>query len=308
MTGQFGTRSNNIAGIIFISIAIFMLASMDAVAKWLVQSDYSVFQILFIRGCINLTILSCAMPFFGGIRLIKTKRFGAHSLRGIFGFVAPFLFFSALQSMPLAEATVIFFVAPFIMTAASVPIFKEKVGIHRWGAILVGFCGVLYVIQPTSDIFNPAAFLVLGSALAYSFLMLASRWLGQTDATFTIVFYVTFWTVTVSAFAQPFVWQPIPFQDVLIIGLMALLSLAGNFFIVKAFTIGEVGVITPFEYSGLLWAVLFGVFIFDEVPGSNVWVGVSAIAVSGLYIVYRENRKKPDQKQGQASDQNAPEI
>ncbi|MBE7635423.1 EamA family transporter [Sneathiella sp. P13V-1] len=303
MSSPIGVQSNNLHGILFISAAIFMLSSMDAVAKWLVEADYSVFQILFIRACINFVILSTLMPFMGGIDLIKTKRFAAHGIRGFFGFWAPALFFSALQSMPIAEATVIFFISPFVMTAISVPLFKEQVGIHRWGAIIVGFCGVLYVMQPTSSIFNPAAFLVLGSSLCYSFLMLASRWLGQTDKTFTIVFYVTFWTAIFTGVIVPFVWKPIPLEHVAVVGLMALLSLAGNFFIVRAFTIGEVGVITPFEYSGLLWAVLFGMFFFDEIPGQHVWIGVGVILLSGLYMVYRENKKRPAPK-GEPEDQN----
>jgi drug/metabolite transporter (DMT)-like permease len=285
--------NNNLLGIVYIVLAIFMLASMDAVAKVLVTSDYSSFQILFLRGCINLVLLSCLMPFMGGLKLIKTNRFWAHGLRGLFGFLAPLCFFTALMSMQLAEATVIFFVAPFVMTAMSVPLFKEQVGIHRWGAIIVGFCGVLYVAQPTSEIFNPAVFLVLAASLAYSFLMLSSRWLGKVDATYTIVFYVTFWVTLFSSTTVYFVWKDMPVDDLLAVGAMAVLSLAGNFFIVKAFTIGEVGAITPFEYTGLLWAVTFGFVFFDEVPGMNVWIGMGIIAASGLYMVFRENKKRP---------------
>ncbi|MEH6494977.1 MAG: DMT family transporter [Pseudomonas marincola] len=292
MTGPFGVQDKNLAGIIYIVIAIFMLASMDAVAKSLVTADYSVFQILFVRGSINFVILSLLMPFMGGLMLLRTSKFKLHGIRGFFGFLAPFCFFTALTSMPLAETTVIFFVSPFIMTALSVPLFKEKVGIHRWGAILVGFCGVLYVAQPTSDGFNSTVLIVLAGSFAYCFLMLASRSLGQTDHTFTIVFYVTFWTIIFSSAGAYYYWQPIPFEDLSAIGLMALLSLGGNFCIVKAFTIGEVGVITPFEYTGLIWAVLLGIIFYDEIPGLNVWVGTSLIAASGLYMVYRENKKK----------------
>lgn len=293
MSNPIKIENNNLLGIVYIVLAIFMLASMDAVAKQLVSRDYSSFQILFLRGCINLVILCCLMPFMGGLRLIKTNRFWAHGLRGLFGFLAPLCFFTALTSMQLAEATVVFFIAPFVMTALSVPLFKEKVGVHRWGAIIVGFCGVLYVAQPTSDIFNPAVFLVLAASLAYTFLMLSSRWLGQVDATFTIVFYVTFWVTIFSATTVFFVWKDMPMDDVFAVFAMAILSLAGNFFIVKAFTIGEVGAITPFEYSGLFWAVLFGFVFFGEVPALNVWIGIAIIAASGLYMVYRENKKRP---------------
>ncbi|MBL4907923.1 MAG: EamA family transporter [Sneathiella sp.] len=126
-------NSSNMAGILYMLVAIFMLSTMDAVAKWLVEADYSVFQILFVRGCINIVLMLAAMPFFGGVRLLRTRRPWAHAIRSIFGMAAPFLFFTALISMPLAETTVVFFISPFVMTALSVPLFKEKVGIHRWG-------------------------------------------------------------------------------------------------------------------------------------------------------------------------------
>lgn len=293
MTSSTHLKTSNLAGIIYMMIAIFMLSSMDAVAKWLVEAEYSVFQILFVRGCINITILLAAMPFVGGSKLLRTSRPWAHVFRGIFGFAAPTLFFTALYSMPIAEATVVFFISPFVMTALSIPIFGEKVGIHRWGAILLGFGGVLYVAQPSSDVFNPAVLIVIGAALSYSLVMLASRWLGKTDSTFTIVFYVTVGAVLLSALFIPFYWKELSLEGFAVIGLMAVLSLAGHICIVKAFTIGEVGVITPFEYTGLVWAVLLGLFFFQEIPSFNVWIGMSMIGASGLYLVYRENKKRP---------------
>jgi len=148
MTTPIGVQNNNLAGIIYVVIAIFLLASMDAVGKRLVTADYSTFQILFIRGCINLVLLSVAMPFVGGIRLVKTNRFWAHGVRGFFGFLAPLGFFTALATLPLADATVVFFIAPFVMTAASVPIFGEKVGVHRWGLFLQDLGGYFTLYSP----------------------------------------------------------------------------------------------------------------------------------------------------------------
>ncbi len=294
MTTTALTKASNMSGILYMIVAIFMLSAMDAVAKWLVEADISVFQILFVRGCINVLLLFAAAPFFGGYGQLRTSRPGAHSVRALFGFLAPFLFFTALISMPLAETTVVFFISPFVMTALSVPLFKEKVGIHRWGAILAGFGGVLYVAQPTSEVFNPAVLFVIGGSLSYCFLMLSSRWLGKSESTISIMFYGNLGAVVCSSFFMPFVWKAITFEDLLGIGAMALLSLAGNVCILKAFMRGEVGVITPFEYSGLAWAVIFGMVFFNEIPSFNVWVGIAVIAASGIYIVYRENIKRPE--------------
>ncbi|MEH6403102.1 MAG: DMT family transporter [Sneathiella sp.] len=294
MTSQLPANNNNLVGIFYMVIAVFMLSTMDAVGKWLVEAEFSVFQILFVRGSINTVIMMCLMPFLGGLNLLKTNQPYGHLIRSLFGFVAPFLFFSALQFMPLAEATAVFFVSPFVMTALSVPFFKEHVGIHRWSAIIVGFLGVLYVVQPTSNVFNPAVIFVLGASVCYSILMLTSRWLGRKDKTYTIVFYVNLGVMICGALGAPFVWKSMTFTDLGVVGLMAVLSLAGNFSIVKAFTTAEVGVITPFEYTALLNAVFLGYVFFGEVPTANVWIGAAIITASGLYMVYRENKKKPD--------------
>lgn len=293
MTNQHPLPNRNLVGIFYMVTAVLMLSTMDAVGKWLVEANFSVFQILFVRGSINTVIMLGLMPLMGGINLLKTNQPYGHLLRSIFGFIAPFLFFSALQFMPLAEATAVFFVSPFVMTALSVPFFKEHVGIHRWSAIVVGFLGVLYIVRPTSDVFNPAVIFVLGASLAYSILMLTSRWLGQKDKTYTIVFYVNFGVMICGAIGAPFVWKSMTYVDVAVVGLMAVLSLAGNFSIVKAFTIAEIGVITPFEYVALLWAVMLGYVFFGEIPNTNVWIGSAIIMASGLYMIYRENKNRP---------------
>ncbi|USG61753.1 DMT family transporter [Sneathiella marina] len=292
MTALMPIKSKNIQGIAFMLIGVFLMSSMDAVGKFLVQADYSVIQILAIRGMFNLTILLGWMVTHGGFGSVKTKQYKGHGLRIIFGLLAPLLFFMSLKHLPLAEATVIFFVSPFIMTALSVPIFKEKVGPHRWGAIFVGFAGVLIVMQPTSGLLELEAFMVLGASLSYCAIMLIGRWLGTTESTFTIIFYMTLGTATITGFASIFVWQPIPLEDVGLIAAMAVLSLTGNICLIKSFRVGEVGVITPFEYTGLFWAVTLGYLVFAEIPAAHVWTGVAVIGASGLYLVYRENRLK----------------
>ena len=197
-----------------------------------------------------------------------------------------------MKELPLADATVIFFISPFVMTALSVPLFGEKVGIHRWSAIMLGFIGVLIVMQPTSGVLKMDALMVIGASLCYSGVMLTGRVLSKTETTFTIIFYSNLGVLIATACLAVFFWHPIPLQDVALVALMALLSLAGNICLVKSFALGEVGVITPFEYTGIFWAVMLGYLIFGDFPGLHVWLGVVIIAGSGLYMIYRENRKR----------------
>ena len=165
-------NSRNIRAILFMVVAIFFMSTMDAVAKLLVQADYSVVQILAIRGAVLMPALCVWLFTHGGLGSVKTRQYKGHALRIILGVLAPLLFFLSLRKLPLADATVIFFISPFVMTALSVPLFKEKVGVHRWGAIIVGFMGVLFVMQPTSGLLEIEAFMVLGGSLCYCGIML----------------------------------------------------------------------------------------------------------------------------------------
>tara|TARA_R100000005_G_scaffold96082_1_gene80550 strand:+ start:3108 stop:3989 length:882 start_codon:yes stop_codon:yes gene_type:complete len=284
--------AGNIRGIMFMIAGIFFMSSMDAVAKFLVQADYSVPQMLAIRGAVLIPLLIVWMMMRGGPGILRTRQIGTHGIRVVFGVLAPLLFFLSLKELPLADATVIFFISPFVMTALSVPLFGEKVGIHRWSAIMLGFIGVLIVMQPTSGVLKMDALMVIGASLCYSGVMLTGRVLSQTETTFTIIFYSNLGVLIATACLAVFFWHPIPLQDVALVALMALLSLAGNICLVKSFALGEVGVITPFEYTGIFWAVMLGYLIFGDFPGLHVWLGVVIIAGSGLYMIYRENRKR----------------
>tara|TARA_R110000787_G_scaffold173158_3_gene285796 strand:- start:13048 stop:13989 length:942 start_codon:yes stop_codon:yes gene_type:complete len=291
-------NSRNIRAILFIVVAIFFMSTMDAVAKLLVEADYSVLQILAIRGLVLMPALCFWLFTHGGLGSIRTRQYKGHALRIVLGVLAPLLFFLSLKKLPLADATVIFFVSPFVMTALSVPLFKEKVGIHRWSAIVVGFMGVLFVMQPTSGLLEIEAFMVLGGSLCYCGIMLTGRVLSRTETTFTIIFYSNVGLMLITGAMALFTWEPMPLQDIGLVVLMALLSLAGNICLIKSFASGEVGVIAPFEYTGLLWAVLLGFFVFGDFPAVNVWIGVVIIAGSGLYMIYRENLKHGTDRQG----------
>lgn len=287
------SERNNLQGIVYILVGIFALSMMDATAKWLVHADYEVVQILALRGWIITGILLVWAKFNGGWRKqLYTTRLRDHGIRTALAYLAPFCFFTALKSMPLADATVIFFAAPFIMTALSVPLFKEKVGLHRWGAIAVGFAGVLIAMQPGTAGFQPMALVVLAGCFFYAITTLAVRWLGSTESTFKIVFYFNFGVALISTLFLPFVWVPMSWQDIGVLTGMAGLGLCGHIFLSRAFNTGQVGVIAPFEYSALLWTVIIGFVVWNELPVARVWLGGAIIVASGLYIIHRERRLK----------------
>ncbi|WP_334128313.1 DMT family transporter [Sneathiella sp.] len=284
--------SDNFHGVIYMLVGILFMSLTDAFAKLLVEANYSVLQMLAIRGLFLMVPLTAWMIWRGGTKRIRTNRKGMHVIRAIFGVLAPLLFYLSLKELPLATATVIFFVSPFIMTALSVPLFGEKVGIYRWSAIVVGFSGVLIVMQPGGGMLKWEALLVLGSSLCYCGIMLTGRVLTRTETTLAVVFYNTLGVLIITAFITLFTWEPMPLRDIGLIALMAALSLVSSVCMIRSFAVGEVAVITPFEYTGIIWSVILGFLFFGDFPPSHVWLGIVVIAGSGLFMIYREHIKR----------------
>ncbi len=282
-------ENRNLLGVGYIVAGVGFLASMDSVAKVLVGADYSVMQILAIRGWIIVFAMALVLPRVGGVSALKTTQPLKHLVRLVVGFAAPYFFFSSLGKLGLADATVIFFGgATFLMTALSVPLFAEKVSPHRWGAVIVGFVGVLIAAQPTDGVFKVEALYAMASGASYAMLVLATRWLGPEEGTFRPVFFYNLGLAVISSIALPFVFQTMSGNDIMTITFMAALAVAGHFFLTKAFQTAPVGLLAPFEYTALVWAALLGYFIWSDTPSNNVLIGAGIIISCGLYIVHRE--------------------
>ena len=274
-----------------ILVGIGFLTVMDSVAKWLVGANYSVLQVLALRGWIIVIGLLVVLPRLGGLTALKTGRPGGHLLRIVVGFFAPYLFFTALKTMPLADATVIFFgAATFLMTALSALLFKERVGWHRWAAIACGFVGVLIATRPDSSVFQTGALYALGSGVTYALLMLATRWLGSSEGVIRQVFYYNLGLAVIGSAALPFVFVPMPVADSGILLVMAALAVGGHFCLTGAFSRAPIGVLAPFEYSALVWSAVLGYIFWDDIPGNHTVYGAAIIVASGLYLVHRETR------------------
>lgn len=281
-----------LAGILYMMSGMFILTGMDVLAKLSVVAGYHPAQILLVRGVFILTMMSAYLPFAGGFAVIRTNRLGIVLFRGMWGILAPLAFFSALKTVPLADATVVFFAAPILMTALSPFILKERVGAYRWAAVLIGFVGVAIAMNPGGLSFDPVLLLVLVAMVAYAGLFLVGRWLSDTESAFVLVFYFNMGVTIVAAIISPFVWTPMDGDAWILMAGIAVLALVGHLLLTKAFVSAQIGVISTFEYTALLWAALLGYFVFGDIPPINVWAGGAVIAASGIFIIYRETRKK----------------
>jgi drug/metabolite transporter (DMT)-like permease len=306
-------RRQTLIGILCAVGASFAFSINDVAIKSL-SGDYALHQVILFRSLIGMAfLLACVLPFHGGLRALRTRRLGAHLLRASFVVTSNLFYFLGLAALPLADTSAIFFVAPLLITALSVPLLGEHVGPRRWTAVAVGLVGVIIMLRPGGGM-ALAVFLPLFSALAYAFMHMMTRHLKGTEGAVAMTFYVQALFVLVSAvmgltigdgrFAdqsdpslaflfRPWVWPPA--GDWLVFLATGLGSSIGGILIAQAYRLGEAGLIAPFEYTAMPLAILWGLVIFSEWPMPTAWIGIALICGSGLYIGWRETRKQAAQ-------------
>lgn len=273
-------------GVVAMVLGVAAFAAHDMVGK-LVVEEYPVAQMLALRAGIAMAVLLVVAWRQGGVPPLRRETVLVHVVRLASMLGAIFLFFTALQTLPLADATAIAFGAPFVMLALSQPVLGERVPAGAWGAVAVGFVGVLIIVQPSGDGVEPAALLAVGASVLYALGMLTTRRLGRTDTVFGLMFWMIGGQFVVALLVLPFVWEPVEARHWPLLAALAALNLLGQLGIVHAFANAEVAVVAPFEYSALLWAGLLGFFVFGDVPAAAVWLGAPIIIGAGTYATLR---------------------
>jgi drug/metabolite transporter (DMT)-like permease len=227
----------------------------------------------------------------GGLKALRTRRPQAHLIRYLLVLTLSFSFFWALSQMKLVDAIAITFAAPIFISALSVLILKEPVGLHRWVAIGVGFCGVLIMLRPGMGVFQWAALVVIGSVLAYALLMITTRAFKSTESTASLILYPQLGMSLTGIFYAPLFWVTPNLGDLGLFALAGLFGSVGVMCLTHAFRLAPVAVVSPFEYSALIWATLLGFLLWNELPDIYTLAGAGFVISSGLYIIYRETIK-----------------
>ena len=277
-------------GIALMLAGIAGFAVMDAIIKWL-TADYSVAQVVALRSWFGLPLLCLFALHEGGLKTLRTRRPLVHVGRYLLVLTLSFSFFWALSQMKLVDAIAITFAAPIFITALSVPLLKEPVGLHRWMAISVGFCGVLIMLRPGMGVFQWAALVVLGSAVVYALLMITTRAFKSTESTAALMLYPQLGMSITGILLAPYFWVTPSLVDLGLFALAGLFGSVGVMCLTHAFRLGPAAVISPFEYSALIWASLLGFLLWGELPDAITLVGAGIVISSGLYIIYRETVK-----------------
>jgi len=282
-------QTNNLLGIGLMLLAMLLFVAMDAVAKWLVSADMSAIQVIAVRSWMIVVMILLILAIRGELSELVTKRPLHHALRGSIGFFAPVTFFTSLKALPLADATVVFFSSSFVLTAASALFLKEKIGMHRWSAVVIGFVGVVIAINPQGGGPVGSYLLVLCAAVIYSMIFISGKHLSKQDSVISLVFSLQLGMGAVATIALPWVWVPISITVLGELFLMAVIALVAHFVFAAAFARADVSALAPFEYTALVWATLIGYVIWLDIPSTEVWIGAVIIISCGLYVIHRES-------------------
>jgi drug/metabolite transporter (DMT)-like permease len=277
-------------GILLMCAGVSLFPFMNAAIKYLAL-HYPVAQIVWARFTGHLIVMILVFAPHYGRALIATRRPLVQIGRSLLMLVSNLVFVTAIGRVPLATASAIGFTAPLLVTALSVPLLHESVGVRRWSAVIVGFGGALLVIRPGSGFADPAVLLLLVSACAYALYQIATRWVSAYDSAATgIVFSALMGSVAMSL-AMPFIFvMPRSALDFALFGGIGMLGGAGHYLIIRAFQLGPAAVMAPLGYVELVGTATLGYLIFGNFPDALTWAGAAIIIASGLYIAVREHR------------------
>src|SRR5437763_8209496 len=277
-----------VRGIRLMCAGVSMFPFMNAAVK-LLGANYPVAQIVWARFTAHLLVMLLVFLPQYGRRLLATRRPAVQIGRSLLMLVSNMMFVVAITRVPLATASAIGFTSPLIVTALSVPILHESVGIRRWSAVVIGFAGALLVIRPGGGLHDLAVLLLLLSSGAYALYQIATRWVSfYDDAAIGIIFTALLGSLVMTT-TLPFVFvMPRSALDILLFASLGLLGGAGHYLVIRAFQSGPAAVIAPLGYIELIGTTILGYAIFGNFPDLWTWIGAAIIIASGLYIAFRE--------------------
>ena len=294
--------STIIRGMLVMAVAIGLAPINDSTAKYLAQ-DYHVLQVVWARFFFQAALMVLA---FGPRRLAKLFRTGnlkLQLLRGCLTVTGTICLITALSFIPLVDAIAVLFSAPFFIVVLSIPILGERVGIHRWTAVFVGFAAVLVVMRPGLGVMHWAAVFALFAALTAALFQIVTRVLTRTDPALTTLLYMAVFGTVVLAAPAAAVWTPPSLEAWALMATMGLLAGLSHFGQIKSIEMAPVSALAPFHYTQIITASLLGYLIFSDLPDAFTIGGVAIIIGAGLYVFHRERRAAAhDARSGQARD------
>ncbi len=273
-------------------LATMLFVALDTTAKFL-TTLLPVEQVVWARFTFHFALVALLL-LPRGMSAFKTTRPALQISRSFFMFGANVCFFFAIKTMALVDASAIVFSGPLFVTALSVPLLGERVGLRRWLAVAVGFMGALVVIRPGTDIFASVAMLPLMAALSFAFYQIFTRKLATFDAPMTTLLYTSVFGAACTSVYMPFVWVAPDALGWTLMLVAGVFGAGGQLALIQAIRLAPVSTVAPFNYLGLLWASLLGFAFFGDLPDRYTLIGAAIVAASGLYVLHRERLRTLD--------------
>lgn len=284
-------KSKELRGILWVLICCVSLSSMTALVRQVSDLGMSAAQIVFLRNLAAMTILLPLAYYFRRNLSLKINDPKLYSLRVVVGITSMIFWFHGLGLMPLANATALSFTTPIFLSLMAVFFLKEKMGIHRWSAVVIGLIGTLIILRPGADDFNDASFYVLAGCFFQSLALIIVKKMISKESPFTMMFHMHLWMGIVSLPLAVYFWTDLTREQLLLCYGIAVLSIIGQYGIAKTYSLIDVTLTLPFDFTRLIVASILAYIFFHEVPDMYSYIGASIIVASSIYIARREALK-----------------
>ena len=278
--------SKNQLGFFYMFISVCAFSLMDVIVKW--SDDYPVGQVLFFRGFFGIIPILFLIPKDRYIDFYKTTRPMLHLKRCLAGLIALVAIFIALRNLPLATVVSISFAAPIFTTIFSIFMLNEKVGFYRWLAVIVGFVGIVIISEPGFSSLNFYYIYPIIFCLGLSYVAIAIRKLSSTEPVWLISFFFSFSIMILSFFSFYQNWVLPSFIDLFLLAMIGILGGLANLWLSQSYKFSEVSLVTPLKYLALIFAIIFGYFIWDVIPTLKTLLGAALVILSSFIIFRRE--------------------
>jgi drug/metabolite transporter (DMT)-like permease len=306
-------------GILALTLGIAIFSVQDVILK-LLSGTYPLYQAMIIRSLTAVPLLLVIVLWLDrSLGTIVSRNWGWMAARGLLGFVAYTSYYLGLAALPMADTVALFFTAPLFITLAAALVFRERIGPVTVLALVAGFAGMLMIFNPTASLFDPAALLPVIGALGYALQQLAARVLGRTETAAAMTFWsnLTFLATglllaglfgagTYDGAAHPSLafltrgWQPLPARDLMLFMACGAIAAVGLLLLTYAYRVAPSSTVAPFEYSFIIWGVLWGWIFWSELPGATAWIGIALLVAAGIIVVRAEAAKEKAAPEGAA--------
>ena len=278
--------SKNQLGFLYMFMSVCAFSIMDLIVKW--TDSYPLGQVIFFRGFFGVLLYFLIMPRDRIKNFYYTKRPGLHFLRCFFGLIALLAIFTALRNLPLATVVSISFAAPIFTTILSIFLLSEKVGLFRWLAVIVGFVGIIIITEPGFTSLNIYFIYPVIFCLGMSYVAITIRQLSTSEPVWLISLYFSATITLASFFTIPYGWIMPDIKDLILLISIGILGGAANLWLSQSYKFSEVSLVTPLKYLALVFAIIFGYFIWNEVPSIKTLIGAFLVITSSIIIFRRE--------------------